>query len=271
MTTALATLSGGTIKLSELEQAILAEAAHDEAAYDPIPTKITISPGGTNIFVTSDNEPLKAITGIIVISQKARAYWPEKGTGSAPMCSSHDGIHGRIGGEVTDAQFSAAMTAKAPHPAIPLLSAAAELPEAFACASCPLSQFGSAHQGGAGKSQACKSMRRLVVAVDGWAQPAMLTLPPTSIKAFDLFASGLARQRSAYFAVRTKITLEAQKSGNGDPYSVASFAVAAPLGTPELAAVIAVRREFEALVRSAPIEAAEYDTVPAHGDPIPFD
>ena len=278
MTNALAILNTGKLALSDLEQAILDEAAHDAAAYDPIPTRLTISPGGTNILMTSDGEALKALTGIIVISQKARAYWPEKGSGTPPMCSSPDGAHGYLALEPTDAQWKAAATARQPHPALPMLDAGEELPAAFACATCPLSQFGSAHQGGTGKSQACKAMRRLVVLADGWAQPALFTLPPTSIKSFDTYASSLARGRSAYFAVRTKVTLEAQKSGNGDPYSVASFAVAGALTEGEIAAVIDIRRQFEALVRTMPID-LDYDTAPpmqtgepvdADGNPLPF-
>jgi hypothetical protein len=135
-----------------------------------------------------------------------------------------------------------------------------------------MSLFGSAHQGGTmGKSQGCKSLRRLVVFVDGWAQPALLTLPPTSIRSLDTYASSLAQRRSAYFAVKTKFTLEAQKSGAGDPYSVAAFAVAGPLNEAEIAAVIEARRVYESMVRSMPIDAAEYDA-PANGglvNPMP--
>lgn len=279
MTNALAVLNTGALALSDIEQAILAEAATDTAAYDPIPTRLTISPGGTNIIMTSDGEALKSLTGIIVISQKARVYWPEKGGGLPPLCSSPDALHGFVNAEPTAAQWAAAGTARQPHPALPLLDSGAKLPPTFSCASCPLSQFGSAHQGGAGRGQACKALRRLVVLADGWAQPALFTLPPTSLKSFDTYASSLARGRSAYFGVRTKITLDAQKSANGDPYSVAAFTTAGALTLEEVAAVLNVRRQFEALVRTMPIEGVEYDTAPVaqtgdpldlSGNPIPF-
>ncbi len=279
MTNALAVLNTGALALSDIEQAILAEAATDTAAYDPIPTRLTISPGGTNIIMTSDGEALKSLTGIIVISQKARVYWPEKGGGLPPLCSSPDALHGFINAEPTAAQWQAAGGARQPHPALPLLDSGAKLPPTFACASCPLSQFGSAHQGGAGRGQACKALRRLVVLADGWAQPALFTLPPTSIKSFDTYASSLSRGRSAYFGVRTKITLESQKSANGDPYSVATFATAGALSLDEVAAVLNIRRQFEALVRTLPIDGGDYDGAPVnaagHGAPDaslpPFD
>lgn len=267
MSNPLAVLQNGSIELSDIEEMILAESHQEENAYDPIPTKITIAPGGINVFSTSDGETLKSIKAIIAVSQKARAYWPEKGTGSPPLCSSMDGVRGVIGGEITDAQYRAATTAKEPHPVIRLMDTNKVIPGHFDCAACPLSQWGSVHQGGAsGKSQACKSLRRLVVLVDGWAQPALFTLPPTSLRNFDLYASGLGRKKSAYWATRTLIKLEAQKSNNGEPYSIATFAVESPLtDKAELKAVIEVRRQFADLVRDMPIDGNEYEVVDAEG------
>lgn len=265
MTTALATLQKNSMQLTDLEELILAESQQEENAFDPIPTKITIAPGGINVFGTTDGETTKTLKAIIAISQKARAYWPEKGTGSPPMCASYDGSHGIVAPEITDAYYRAAITARDPHPVIRLVDADRPIPPYFDCSTCPLSQWGSIHQGGTkGKSQACKSLRRLVVLVEGWAQPALFTLPPTSLRNFDLYASGLARKKSAYWANRTKIALEAQKSGNGEPYSVATFTAESPLsGKEELGAVIEVRRQFEELVRGIPIDGNEYDTVDA--------
>lgn len=260
---ALAALQKGTIQLTEIEEMILAESQQEENGFDAIPTKITIAPGGINVFSTTDGETMKTLKAIIAISQKARAYWPEKGTGSPPMCASYDGVHGVVAPEITDAYYRAAITAREPHPVIKLVDSDKPIPPYFECATCPLAQWGSVHQGGSkGKSQACKSLRRLVVLIDGWAQPALFTLPPTSLRNFDLYASGLARQKSAYWANRTKIALEAQKSANGEPYSVATFTAEAPLGgKDELRAVIEVRRQFEELVRGMPIDGAEYEVV----------
>lgn len=283
MTTDLARYSAGT-QITPFEEAILAEAAAEENAYDRILTRIKISPGGINQWVTSDGEAMKTFTGIIAISQKARAYWPDKGTGQAPLCTSPDGTHGILNPEPTAAQWQAAGTARNPHPALLILDSGSVPPPSFACATCPLSQFGTVHQGGtSGKGVACKSLRRLVVFVEGWAEAALLTLPPTSIRSLDTYASSLAQRRSAYFAVKTKFTLEAQKSGNGDPYSVATFAMAGPLDEADLAMVLNMRRRYESYVRAMPIDSAEYDTqataapvvqtgepTDATGGPIPF-
>lgn len=261
MTNALSVLQKNELQLTELEQLILEESGQEQDAYDPIPARIKISPGGVNVFSTNDGDTFKTFTGIIAVSQKARAYWPEKGTGSPPMCSSSDGAVGIIPGEVTDAQYRAAITAKDPHPVIRLMDANKVIPTHFDCATCPLSQWGSSHQNGReSKAVACKQLRRLVVLKDGWAQPALFTLPPTSIKSFDSYASNLARNKSAYWANRTKVALEAQKSNNNEPYSIATFVAESTLSDKaELLAVIEIRRQFAELVRAMPIEGAEYE------------
>lgn len=260
---ALTLLQKNELKLTELDRLIMDEAAIDDSAYDPIPTRIKISPGGTNIFTTSDNEPLKTFAAIAVISQKARAYWPDKGTGQPPLCSSPDGSHGIVAGEVTDAHFRAAITARNPHPVIKLIEGDKPIPPHFDCAACPMAQWNSVHQGGAtGKGQACKALRRLVVLVDGWAQPALLTLPPTSIMPWDTYCSGLARKKNAYFAVWTTFALESQKSGNGDPYSIVALTVKSDITEPDqIRAIKTIRDEYKSLVASMPINGNEYDVV----------
>lgn len=261
MTTALQKLNQST-ELTELEAAILEAASEEQDAYDLIPTRVKISPGGSNIYVTEDGESFRDFTAIVAVSQKARAYWPERGTGKPPMCSSPDGRRGYIRADFDDKQGQAALQAHWPHPVLPLLDAEAELPDHFDCGKCPLSKFGSAHQNGQSRGQACKALRRLVVLVDGWAQPAMITLPPTSIKPWDTYASALARSKSAYFAVRTKFSLSAAEAAGGEPYSVASFQIAEALEQEALSLVLQVRQEYAEFVRAMEIAPDEYETVP---------
>lgn len=268
MTNALALLQRNEIQLSDLDRMIMEEAAQDDTAFDPIPTRIKISPGGINVFSTTDNDTIKTFNAIAVISQKARAYWPDKGTGQPPFCASPDGSHGIVAPEITDAHYRAAITAREPHPAIKLLDADRGIPPHFDCGICPLAQWGSVHQGGAkGKSQACKTLRRLVVLVEGWAQPALLTLPPTSIVVWDTYCSSLARQKSSYFAVWTTFALESKKSANGDPYSVIALSTKSKItDTDQVRAVFAIRAEYKSLVAAMPIDGNEYDVVDANGD-----
>ena len=266
---ALAVLQKKELRLSEVERMILEEAAADDTAFDVIPTKIKISPGGINAFATSDGEVMKNITAIVAVSQMARAYWPEKGTGQPPLCASLDSRRGVFDHLASDERLRAATGALNPHPAIPLIDAKCPIPDTFACVTCPLNDWGSTHQNGPGRGKACKELRRLVVIVDGWAAPALLTLPPTSLESWDTYCNGLARQKSAYWAVRTKITLSEQqrKGGGNEPYSVAAFTVDSQLADAvQINAVIALRAEYKRLVGEMSIDSAEYDTTDANGD-----
>ena len=268
MSNAIVLITGASGGLSEVEEMILAEAGNDQRAFETIPTKITIAPGGIGAFATSDGETMKTISGVVAVAQIARAYWPEKGSKRPPLCSSPDGVTGILNQEPAIEQVRAAGTAAMPHTALRLMDAGQPVPERFSCVDCPMSQWGSVHQDGkaGGKSQACKELRRLVVLVDGWAQPALLTLPPTSIKAWDAFCSMQQRNRSAYWAVRVTISLEKQNSNGGDPYSTVVITPKEKLADKTLLqAVIAIRREYEQLVRSMSISPDEYRTAPDTG------
>jgi len=85
MSNALATLSNNKIQMSEVDRLLMAEAQQEAAAFDFVPPRLKIAPGSTNVFQTDDGDVLKNFTGIILISQKARAYWPSKGSGQAPL------------------------------------------------------------------------------------------------------------------------------------------------------------------------------------------
>ncbi len=270
MSNALATLSNNQIQMSEVDRLLLEEAQQETDAFDFVPPRLKIAPGGTNVFQTDDGDVLKSFTGIILISQKARAYWPSKGSGQAPLCSSYDGKRGVLSLNPSAEQVTDAMKARRPHPGVELLiHQDAPMPDFFDCRTCSLSQWGSNHQGGNPKGQACKALRRLVVKLDDWDIPALLTLPPTSIEAYDTHATSMVRYGKHYFTVRAKVSLESAKSATGDPYSIASFQIAGDLTDSEKAAVLEVRRQYKSLIETLPVDAAEYDTVPATSEVLP--
>ena len=257
MSNALAVISSNGTALSELENAVLAELDADNGgAYDYQPTRIKFPSGGMMAFSVDDSDTLKPpVKAIIAVSQKARAFWPAKDTaGQPPLCSSPDGVAGMF--DTTSDQVAAAAALSFRHPALDTLD-----PEQaggpWPCATCAMAQWGS----GNGRGQACKSLRRLIVLVEGWTMPAIMTLPPTSIKAFDTYASACARTRGgAYFTNWTTITLKQDTNPAGIKFSTAQFAVAAPLAQAELAAVIDVRHQYAELVRSLNIVADDYAT-----------
>lgn len=277
MTNALVALTqANSIQLSDAEKLIMAELEQDASAFDLQPARVKIAPGGIGQFLMGD-ETAKGFTAIVAISQKIRGYWPDSGTGQAPLCSSPDGSMGIFNPDPPDDQFKAASNARTPHPGIAALTNNQPLPETYACATCPMAQWGSEHQrrGGQGKGQACKSMRRLLLLIDGWALPALMSLPPTSIKTWDNYCSALASKRNAYFAVRTKFTLDSAKAAGGETYNVVQVAVEDKItDVAQLQLVSRIRAEYRALVSQMPIVADEYDTQPAAAgeseDMLPF-
>lgn len=257
MSNALAVISSNGTALTELENAVLAELEADNGgAYDYQPTRIKFPSGGMMAFSVDDSDTLKPpVKAIIAVSQKARAFWPAKDTaGQPPLCSSPDGVAGIFDPQSDQVAAAAALSFR--HPALDTLD-----PEQaggpWQCATCPLAQWGS----GNGRGQACKSLRRLIVLVEGWTMPAIMTLPPTSIKAFDTYASACARTRGgAYFTNWTRIELAQESNGAGIKFSVAKFSVEKPLAPAELAAVIDVRHQFAQLIRELGIGGDDYAT-----------
>ena len=263
MSNALAVISSNGTALSELENAVLAELDADNGgAYDYQPTRIKFPSGGMMAFSVDDSDTLKPpVKAIIAVSQKARAFWPAKDTaGQPPLCSSPDGLMGHF--DAASEQVKDAATLAFRHPALDTLD-----PEQAAgpwpCAGCPMAEWGS----GKGRGQACKSLRRLIVLVEGWTMPAIMTLPPTSIKPFDMYASACARTKgSAYFTNVTRIELSQETNGDGIKFSVAKFALERPLNDGEMQAVFEIRRQYADLVRSLNIMADDYNAEGATDD-----
>lgn len=267
MTNALAVLNSST-ELTELELMIQEEAALDEQAFDFVAGRIKMPSGGAAFFDVA-GEPMKTFTAIAVVSQKARAWWPGEGTGAPPLCSSSDGLMGTLSPEPQDGQLADADTFPTQHPKL----ADGEIDTSpTICASCPLAQYGSAAKG---RGQACKSLVRMVVLIDGYTMPLLMTLPPTSIKPWNVYASGLAQRKSAYFAVKTKFGLETKTNGGGIDYAVVTFSGESEISDKDtLAAVLDVRRQFADQIKDMGIDAEEYETVPTANDaeqePPPF-
>lgn len=250
------TVLTGTAALTETQAAVAAEmrSQAERHAFEFTPTRIKMPAGGLGVFTLSDGDVLPPFTGVIAVAQMARAYWPGKDSnGLPPLCSSPDGVEGWFNPGAPENQVREALAQTTRHAAIAYLG---DHDGPFPCATCPLSGWGSA----GGRGQACKSLRRLLVLVDGWTAPAVLTLPPTSTKVFDQFASARAsRGGRAYFSCKTRFELDKRNNTQGIAYSVVKLTAAGELSDPELAAVMGLRAKYAELVRSMAIEAAEYE------------
>lgn len=263
---ALTKFQGAQAELTEIEQMLLDEMLDDTAAFDMQPVKVKIAPGGIGQFLVGDTTE-KSFIAVVAISQKIRGYWPETGTGNAPICSSPDGSHGYFDSELSDDRFTMAAKARVPHPGIIALSEKKPIPEAISCVSCPMNQWGSEHQRREGKGKACKEMRRLLLLIDGYAMPAVLALPPTSIKAWDNYCSALAAKRGAYFAVKTKFELDSAKAASGETYNLVKLGVSDRItDIDSIRLVSEIRKQYRELVSQMPVVADDYDTAVTNGD-----
>jgi len=115
-------------------------------------------------------------------------------SGEPPVCSSPDGVKG-----------------------LDMLTA-----EIRDCADCPNNQWGSGY--GSRRGKACKNMRRLYILVEDSDIPIVMTLPPTSISAWEKYKSAvLGVQRYSPSDVVTEFSLGVAVNGAGIKYSVVSF------------------------------------------------
>jgi hypothetical protein len=261
MSNELMRLTGGDSKLTEAQALILAELGDEQTAFEMQPARVKIAPGGIGQYLLND-DTAKTFTAIVPISQMNRGFWAsaDRDKAGAPYCSSTDGVRGILAPEPTDADFANASRARVPHVSIQLIRQGVDpLPASYECASCPMNQWGSAYQTRAGRGKACKEMRRLLLAIDGWALPAVLVLPPTSVRAWDAYCSGLKARRGAYFGVRTKFELDTAVAGSGDKYSVIKVSSAGDLPAEQVQMVVALRQQFMNIIRTAAVQDADYE------------
>lgn len=159
--------------------------------------RVKIPAGGSLQFeVPSDDPDRPAYTdyleGVILYNHASNAYWPEGSEfddNTPPLCQA---VFGNVGyGE-----------------------------PGGLCADCMLNQYGTVSKG---NGKACKNMRVLYLLQSGEFMPIELSLPPTSIRPFNDFVSGvcLARKRAIFGSV-VRIGLR-RESSNGFTYSVATF------------------------------------------------
>lgn len=193
--------------------------------------RIKIPSGGGIAFEVPGDDPAspdiqKELIGVVVDHYAVNSRWETEYNGekNPPVCASLDGKWG------INTQTG----------------------EKIACKTCPLNAYGTDSKGGRGK--ACKNIWRLfLLQPEGGIFPVMVSLPPTSRKAWIDFAQkrifGKGRELPETLI---KITLAKDKNKDGIEFAKAQFAVAGLL--PEetadkikdySASVMAMTREVE--------------------------
>lgn len=129
------------------------------------------------------------------------------------------------------------------EPAILVPSPNSPSKQAPTCSACPNNQFGSARNG---KGKACKNTRLIAVmpahaALDDPANAPIwiMSVPPTSIKAFDKYVHELAvKQRTVPVGVVTSVTLDPASA-----FAAPRFNVVRPLASKEIGVFMSRREE----------------------------
>ena len=194
------------------------DVAEDMDGFTPSFQRIKIPGGGVTQFEMPSDDPSQPnyeqkLEVAILFNHANNSYWPEGSEyddETPPQCQSADGKtgYGDPGG---------------------------------ICLTCALNKFGSDSRG---SGKACKNMRTLYVLRSGDMMPYILSLPPTSIKAWREFynKSFYYRNRPSYGSL-VEITLT-RKSSNGFDYGVAVFKLVRDFEGEELAAVSEYAQSF---------------------------
>lgn len=162
--------------------------------------RVKIPSGGGLAFEVPGDDPdspdiEKELVGIVIDHHPVNAYWESKydGQNTPPSCSSLDGKTGIN----------------------------TETGEVHNCLNCPFNEFGSD-----GEGKACKNMHRLYILPENSPLPYILTLPPTSIKAWkNYLGKRIVIKGLRPHHVITKVTLKKETNKSGISYSSAQFAV----------------------------------------------
>ena len=170
--------------------------------------------------------PMSHLSAVILAAKRCRVLFPHFGneetrkavadfTDKRPFCWSDNAVSAQL----ADIDWDKASPAK---DAIDMLKAKIG-DGGLKCPLCPLSKWGSVELiGRSGKGQVCKELRKLLI-WRGVPIPMVLSLPTSSIRAWDGYCSSLQVGEKVFNRVITDITLKV-KEMSGSKYSEAQFA-----------------------------------------------
>jgi len=182
----------------------------------------------TSMFRLEGLPEQKRLKGVILASRRIRVFFPRMAqdsdtenilafTGNRPFCSSENFVEGTL----TDADFDS-IKGEQENPAIFLKEKIAE--GALSCRQCPMDAWGSVKYMGFpdGRGKACNELRTLLYWAPGITIPIILSVPSSSIRAWDRYCSSLQAGNKRHNRVVTEITLTS-KSNRGNNWSVLDF------------------------------------------------
>lgn len=147
----------------------------------PVMLKVPIA-HSAGLFEFPDGSQENSIEGIVIAYSTPNAWW-ENEEDERPACSSLDGVRPDAG---------------------------IESPVNTDCSSCEYNQFGSGENG---KGKKCSNKVRIFLLIDGKEIPYMISLSAMSIKPWAEYITFLKDEKSRFFGVITKISLERREEG----------------------------------------------------------
>jgi len=236
------------------ENALLdAELEDEDIGFNPTPINIKINHSSA-IFEIPGIDNVDTLEIVVLAASRVRVMFPQMGndaitqellefTGNRPLCASHDYANG----ELVELDW----TDKVPDAAEMLKSKIAE--GALVCSQCPLNKWESVElMGKTGRGKACSERRRLCLWTNGWNTPVILSVPSSSIKAWDEYCSSLSIGHFKPHHVVTRLTLET-RTAPGRSYSVIKFKFSSPLddaARAELLTPVDLRGEEQSLIKA---------------------
>jgi hypothetical protein len=222
-----------TAGLSPEEKRVLAAVLLEDLkasrqGYDFRPQRYRINKD-TQKFVDPFGNATDEIRGVVLLKQKVRAYW--KPGERRPRCSSLDCITGYD-----------------------------EKGEPHVCRGCPYDQWGSASTDAEErKGKACKEMRRIYMVPENGFYPILVTLPPTSIAAWDNFCSARITQGISDLAMEVVLQLVPASTGSYD-YSVLKPKNGRRIPPAEILRYHQIQKMFVESWKQAEVTAEDYET-----------
>jgi hypothetical protein len=200
--------------------------------------KIKMPVGGSSSFVMaslSGEAEVKSFKGIILAQKTQRAYFEGEftGEGTAPVCSSADGYR----------------------------SCAGKL-----CHTCQYAQFGTN-----GKGQLCRLSKILFILQPENLLPAILSVPPSSLKGLKKYFLRLTSQRLPFNNVVTQFSTAKTQTPSGIKYSVLDFTLDSILNSEEALKIKSYADCLKPLLKGSESSEGVIEHNPAPAEIIPAD
>jgi hypothetical protein len=202
--------------------------------------QLSIMPAGVNLFEFKDTaETTQRFSGVILHNHPRNVLWDKKfGQGDVPederfpACSSPDGKYG---------------TPRQGFRHVELGGTAARGDELISCDTCTYNKWNTGSMLIADKNpkgKATSNYRQVYVLTEGRESPLDLSLPATSIPAFDEYLTSLLNRGQPVQSVLTEFSLVKKEKPGGMRWSVAQFKAVRPLTNEEFAAVMEARGRY---------------------------